>query len=99
MRNSFAVVALLLVGAVAFFVPRIPQDPAYHQFADQRACGAIPNCLNVLSNIPFAIVGLSGLGVVLRRRVGFADRWERWPCMALFVGVTLTAVGSSYYHL
>ena len=89
--------AVLLLALLAS--PRVPQDPAYHQFADQRPCGAIPNCLNVLSNIPFAAVGLAGLAIVFRRRVGFADRWERWPYVAMFGGTALTAVGSSYYHL
>jgi hypothetical protein len=67
--------------------------------ADQRLWLGIPNCLNVLSNLPFAIVGLLGLIATFGSGVGFRDSWERWPYTALFSGVALTTVGSSYYHL
>jgi hypothetical protein len=81
----------------------VPQPTAYHDMADQRSCAGIPNCLNVLSNLPFAIVGALGIALVFRssgtRQGPFRDPWERWPYLALFVGVALTAVGSSYYHL
>jgi len=54
----------------------------------------------VLSNVAFAVVGLFGLAATFRRRTGtFADPWDRWPYVALFAGVTLSSVGSSYFHL
>ena len=88
-----AIVALVAQGP-------IPQDPAYHAFADTRAVFAIANGLNVLSNVPFAIVGLLGLAVVARAPgAAFTDDWARLPYAALFGGTALTAVGSSYYHL
>ena len=43
-----------------FFVKPIPQDAAYHNFADQREVLGIPNFWNVISNIPFILVGLIG---------------------------------------
>lgn len=70
--------------------------------ADERAWAGIPNCLNVLSNLPFAVVGLLGLAATFGRGdrpSPFVARWERWPYAALFAGVALTALGSSYYHL
>lgn len=99
-----SVVLLAVCGAVAavYAGPPIPQPLAYHDMADQRPCLGIPNCLNVLSNVPFAVVGALGLAAALGWRVGnrahFSDPWERWPYAALFGGVALTAVGSSYYH-
>jgi hypothetical protein len=78
--------------------PRVAQDPGYHRMADERLLLGIPNSLNVLSNIPFAIVGLLGLVVVS----GFSrtrDSWTRWPYAALFAGTALTSIGSAYYHL
>lgn len=81
----------------------LPQDLAYHVMADERPLLGIPNCLNVLSNLPFAFVGLLGLCTVLRREAGtralFRDPWERWPYAALFAGIALTTAGSAYYHL
>ena len=99
------VVALAVFGAAAAVLvgPPVPQPLAYHSMADQRSWLGIPNALNVLSNLPFAVVGLLGLMAVFGsnsgRRVPFHEPWERWPYAAVFGGVALTTVGSSYYHL
>ena len=82
--------------------PPIAQDPAYHVMADRRPLLGIPNALNVLSNIPFAVAGVLGLVSVFSPRSGarpFSDPWERWPYAALFAGTALTTAGSAYYHL
>jgi hypothetical protein len=99
-----AILAIALAGAVLLVMsrPPIPQALDYHVMADERPLLGIPNSLNVLSNVPFAIVGLLGLAAVFGwrgRPSPFADRWERWPYATLFAGVALTALGSSYYHL
>src|SRR5262249_10816239 len=57
-----------------------------------------------VSNVPFLAVGALGLWFVLRpaaARPGgpFRHAAERWPYAVFFLGVTLTAFGSSYYHL
>lgn len=96
-----AAVILAVVGAVWLHAP-IPQSEGYHNFADQRALLGIPNCLNVISNLPFLMVGTWGLLFVLRPRPGkavFLTPGERWPYAALFLGVALTSFGSAYYHL
>jgi len=93
LRRLLGVVAAGAV-IVALAVPRFAQVPLYHQFADTQPLLGIPNSLNVVSNVPFAIVGLAGLVAVSRLR-----SWERWPYAALFVGTTLTSIGSAYYHL
>jgi ceramidase len=85
-------------------LPRIPQNPAYHEFADQRSFFGIPNCLNVISNAPFLLVGWLGLAFLFqKRRQGeaspFLDPQERWPYAVFFLGVALTSAGSWYYHL
>src|SRR5688572_20457877 len=79
----------------------IPQDPAYHRFADTRPVLGVPNGLDVLSNAAFAIVGLAGLAATLgpRSRRAFEHTWARVPWATLFAGTLLTAAGSSYYHL
>jgi hypothetical protein len=98
-------VALAVAAAVvvAFAVPPMPQPLAYHRMADERSWLGIPNALNVLSNLPFAIVGALGLAATFAARGSgretWKDAWERWPYAALFIGVALTSVGSSYYHL
>ena len=95
-RHSILLFAALAAIVAVFARPAVPQDLAYHRFADQRSLLGIPNCLNVLSNVPFAIAGL--LGLMTTRRRG-NDPWTRWPYIALFAGVALTTLGSGYYHL
>lgn len=87
------VVASLTIAAVA--MPRIAQDPAYHAMADQRALLGVPNFLNVISNLPFALVGFAGLIAAFE----WTEAWERWPWVVLFAGTMLTTLGSGYYHL
>ena len=104
--NRLAILGTLTLGAVAIvlLLPRIPQDPAYNNFADQRAILGIPNGLNVLSNAAFVFVGVLGLTFLFRKRGSgiarlFIVSEERWPYAAFFAGVTLIAAGSAYYHL
>ena len=89
---------LALVAAVAmvlvFLMPREAQDKDYHRFADGRDLLGVDNFLNVASNLPFLAIGLAGL-VRLRRR---PDVGEKAAGFLLFLGVTLTAFGSAYYH-
>jgi hypothetical protein len=102
--RATVVLGAIVVAAVAvFFFPAIPQSEAYHDFADARAFLGVPNCLNVLSNAFFLIVGILGIRLVLRvdarGAAAFLDPRERWAYFVFFVGVALTAFGSSYYHL
>lgn len=89
--------AVVVAAAVAFALPPVAQDPAYHDFADRRSLRGVPNALNVLSNAPLVVVGVLGLRLVLRRGRGAA--WERAAFLILFAGVALTGVGSAWYHL
>lgn len=100
-RWKVAVVVATAVAAVAwaFLSPRISQDPGYHDFADRRTLLGVPNALDVLSNLAFAVAGLFGIRLIVSGRAGFADPRERLPWLVLFVGVTLTSLGSAWYHL
>lgn len=95
--------SLAAVVIVVFLLHPIPQSEAYHNFADQRALLGIPHCLDVISNAAFLVVGVWGIWLVLSKTTSasnrFVDSRERWPYLIFFVGVTLTAFGSSYYHL
>ena len=104
-RGRLLMIAALGVAAIAALLclPPLPQSPSYHQFADDRTLFGVPNFLNVVSNIPFLLVGVCGLWYALHRQaeVGgpFLDPGERWPFVLFFAGVGLTAFGSAYYHL
>jgi tryptophan-rich sensory protein len=97
-------VITVIVIVVDLLLPRIPQPQSYHMFADQRSFLGIPNFGDVVSNVPFAIVGVWGLVFLLRSNSEqisehFIDRRERWFYLIIFFGLLLTAFGSSYYHL
>jgi hypothetical protein len=101
-RRALGSLVLLTFGlalAVAL-LPPIPQDPSYHRFADDRHLFGIPNFLNVISNLPMFLIGLSGLYYLKRHRHGaFADRREALAYVVFFLGTALVGVGSAWYHL
>jgi predicted membrane channel-forming protein YqfA (hemolysin III family) len=87
------------LAAIGVALRPFPQPLAYHNFADHRAALGIPNFGDVASNLPFAIVGLWGLVGLLRQSIKFVGPREAWPYAIMFVGLILTAFGSTYYHL
>ncbi len=96
LRAVSRVLALVMLAslALAFTIPRITQDPAYHEFFDTRTIAGVPNALNVLSNAGFLVVGLIGLAFCLRGKPpGARASW-----IVFFTGVTLVTFGSGYYH-
>ena len=103
--STSLLLVLTAVAAVAFsLLPRIPQPQSYHLFADQRSFLGIPNFGDVVSNVPFGVIGICGLLFLLRSsrnqlKRRFLDSRERWPYALVFIGLLLTAFGSSYYHL
>ena len=100
-RASILLGATVACTALIALLPRVPQDLNYHNFADQRTLAGIPNCLNVVSNLPFLLVGIAGCVFMVRRSREGADLVGTIAAcyFAFFVGVALTCFGSSYYHL
>lgn len=100
MQYKFSWRELILFALIIFsltillFIEPIPQDLRYHTFADTRTILGIPNFYDVISNIPFAIVGLFGLSQVYIQR----NNKNTWSWLILFLSITLVAAGSSYYH-
>ena len=100
---SLLISLTVLIFLVASSLPRIAQPLSYHRFADQRAFFGIANFGDVASNLPFAVIGICGLVFLLRARLQqarhFVDSRETWPYVCFFIGLLLTAFGSSWYHL
>jgi len=98
--NSVNIIGIVLIGigviAACYLSGAITQDPQYHRFADQRILLGLPHAHNVLSNLPFCMVGLIGIYLVSTRRKQLREQ----ACMYQFFfgAVFLTAFGSSYYH-
>jgi hypothetical protein len=92
-----AVLAAVALAAVlaATLAPPLPQDPAYHDFADRRVVLGLPHAVNVLSNVGFLLVGVWSLARVTAATL---PRWERVAGMLFGAGLLLTGVGSAWYH-
>ena len=87
----------LMVGALAV-LPPIAQNPDYHAFHDERAWLGIPNAMNVLSNMPFVLIGWFGLRLMSAERSPQMPAPARAAFTVFFAGLGLTGLGSAYYH-
>lgn len=91
--GSIILLLLLIISiGVLIAIGPILQDLNYHLFSDQSSCLNITNCWNVVSNIPFLIVGVIGL-------ITIKNKANMLAYHLFFIGVALVAVGSGYYHL
>ena len=93
----FTIVLLTLIG---FLTGPIPQPEAYHHFADQRNLWGVTNGWDVFSNLLFAAAGIWGVFLILsKKNVHFIDTSAKAMWLFVAIGLILTAIGSSYYHL
>jgi hypothetical protein len=96
-RRAWLLVAMAvaLAAALRVAVGPLPQDSAYHLFADTRSLGAIPRAADVLTNAAILAAGIAGVALWGRVRVSTEER----GAYALFMLATLgTAAGSAWYH-
>ncbi|MCF6300129.1 MAG: ceramidase [Proteobacteria bacterium] len=94
---SMVVVCLLALVAM-FFIDPIPQDPNYHLFVDTNTFFGVNNFYNVISNIPFLIVGWLGMWGLMKKTIVSIDTDNSMAYMVFFAGVFLVGFGSSWYH-
>lgn len=88
---SVGLLIALLVGMGLIGPVLQPQE--YHNFADSRGVGVLPNAIDVLSNLAFLIAGAFGLRLASRAPL------PQQASLHLFaMGLVLTALGSAYYH-
>lgn len=100
--NTIKTTLLLFLSIVGifslFFFPPIPQNPTYHQFADNRTFFNIPNFWNVISNLPFVLIGVYALIYLKRKKTDgmFSELFINK--IIFFIGIFFTGIGSAYYH-
>jgi hypothetical protein len=92
-----AAISLFFLAAAVVY-PAMPQPLAYHVFADCRTLWALPNFLNVISNLPFLVAGAWGMWLIWNGGGRFIDAREQLPYLIFFLGAFLTCLGSAYYH-
>ena len=72
----------------------IPQKSDYHHFVDTRTFFGIPNFVDVISGLPFLLVGIMGVRFCLGSEPGPG----RCAWIVFFAGVGLVSIGSALYH-
>jgi hypothetical protein len=103
MAMAFAAIGLTIL--FPLLAPLLPHIPASghshvhahgHAFIDARSFFGIPNCLDVLSNLPFLVSGIWGM-IALHRAQTIAAPLQS-AARVFFIGLIFTCLGSSYYH-
>lgn len=96
-RTRLALLGFLTLAAIVIvgLLKPISQSHAFHSFADQRIIAGIPNFWNVMSNIPFVVIGIYGLILIGRSHI---KRSVALIYAFLFIGILFTGIGSAYYH-
>jgi hypothetical protein len=84
--------------AAALLGPTLEQPANFHAFADQRVLLGIPNAMDVLSNLPFAVAGLLGLYGLWSLPPRSVSNVQRAMAALFFGGLLFTAAGSAWYH-
>ena len=99
-RRTAALAALAALPIIAVFVlvDPYPQPADYFAFADNRVIAGIPNFYNVVSNLMFLVFGITGIAMLHGDRLAVLPEL-RLTYIALFAGITLTALGSGWFHL
>lgn len=98
--SSLPILLVLLVSTAFLLHGAIPQYANYHQFADTTARWHIPNAWDVLSNLPFALVGVVSLIACANEYRQGHRRWELsdFAYLIFSLSILATSIGSSYYH-
>ena len=97
-RQLLLISIALSLFAVLFFMQPIAQDLSYHLFSDDDTLFSIPNFWNVVSNLPFILVGVTGLTLLAKGTPKGSLSELRRAYITFFIGLIITALGSSYYH-
>ncbi|WP_064609206.1 ceramidase domain-containing protein [Photobacterium sp. J15] len=90
--------ALILTLLAVFFSP-IHQSRNFYDYADQRTILSIPNFWNVITNLPFALVGIIALKNVKKPETLTLEPTMRNAYLTMFWGLIAVCIGSGYYHL
>jgi len=96
MKNWIYIGILILEIIGLSLVDPMTQNLDFHGFADDRTILGIKNFFDVISNIPFLIVGIMGIIYVSKN---FTSIPSSYCWLMTFIGVLLVAPGSIYYHL
>ncbi|MDP2387851.1 MAG: ceramidase domain-containing protein [Bacteroidota bacterium] len=90
----FILISLALTAITGIcFSPPIQQDEDYHLFSDKDELLGVSNFWNVISNLPFLIIGALGILKLKHLKKSHAQY------VLFFSSICFVGIGSAYYHL
>ncbi len=96
--RGIVLIAVFIVTAISLnLLDPIAQDLAYHRFSDCRTVLGVPHFMDVMSNLPFLIIGFMGIRLA-RKSFRKGTMAEFLMTFVLFIGVFFTGIGSAFYH-
>ena len=95
-----AIYLTIIIGVlIVLNISPLPQNPDYHNFADQRQMIGMPHFWNVISNLPFIIVSFIAVNNLLQDGV-LKYPQALFSCyLVFFIAIGTVGLGSAYYHL
>lgn len=102
-KTQQTTIKLILLMSFAAFVlmflqAPIPQSVEYSSFVDDRTILGIANFYNVVSNLPFLLVGVYALVLLKNDRLAINHN-IKYLYYVMSFGVVMVFFGSSYFHL
>jgi hypothetical protein len=85
------ILSILVLSGMMISSP-IEQNSEYHNFSDTKSFFGVPNFWNVISNLPFAIIGFLGLSKLN------SIATPKTQYLIFFLGIICVSIGSGYYH-
>lgn len=99
LRKHLPLLVIVILSGAAIWHGPIAQLADYHGFSDRAVVLGVPHFADVLSNLGFALLAVWGW-VQLAPNSRHAAITHGWAGYRVFlIGLFLTAIGSSYYHL
>ncbi len=102
-RHNLIYLGPMLMALALWLHGPIEQWASYHHFADVHALWGVPNAANVLSNLPFLLIGCWGLAALwqlhadrLLNSTPASPSFYAWVLFAL--AIACTCFGSAWYH-
>jgi Ceramidase len=98
-KRLLLILGITVLSAVTLFsINPIRQDSGYHLFADTRVIAQLPNFFNVVSNLPFLVIGFQGIRLTSAAEFNLGSTFLKKAYLLFFIGVLLIGLGSSFYH-
>ncbi len=95
----FVIIFALIIALFFITTDPIPQPKNYNIFSDQRNFFGINNFFNIISSLPFLVIGVVGIYLDKTRKL-VHDNFTKTPVYRIFFyAVFCIGLGSGYFHV